>query len=40
LRRRAGLEAGLCHQLTATETRYPGTDLKIEYSVNLDISRS
>ena len=25
--------AGLCHELTATQTRYPGTDLKITYSV-------
>ena len=31
--RRSRAIAGLCHELTATETRYPGTDLKIEYSV-------
>jgi hypothetical protein len=24
--------AGLCHELTATQTRYPGTDFKIKYS--------
>ena len=31
--RRSRAIAGLCHELTATQTRYPGTDLKIEYSV-------
>ena len=31
--RRSRAIAGLCHELTATETRYPGTDLKIKYSV-------
>ena len=31
--RRSRTIAGLCHELTATETRYPGTDLKIEYSL-------
>jgi len=31
--RRSRAIAGLCQQLTATETRYPGTDLKIRYSV-------
>jgi hypothetical protein len=31
--RRSRAIAGLCHELTATQTRYPGTDLKIKYSV-------
>jgi len=31
--RRSRAIAGLCNELTATETRYPGTDLKIKYSV-------
>ena len=31
--RRSRAIAGLCHELTATQTRYSGTDLKIEYSV-------
>ena len=31
--RRSRAIAGLCQELTATETRYPGTDLKIKYSV-------
>jgi transposase len=31
--RRSRAVAGLCHELTATQTRYPGTNLKIKYSV-------
>ena len=31
--RRSRAIAGLCHELTATQTRYPGTDLKIKYSI-------
>jgi hypothetical protein len=31
--RRSRAIAGLCNELTATQTRYPGTDLKIKYSV-------
>jgi hypothetical protein len=31
--RRSRAIAGLCHELTATQTHYPGTDLKIKYSV-------
>jgi hypothetical protein len=31
--RRSRAIAGLCHELTATQTRYPGTNLRIEYSV-------
>ena len=31
--RRSRAIAGLCHELTATQTRYPGTNLKIKYSV-------
>ncbi|UQX12793.1 hypothetical protein [Candidatus Mycobacterium methanotrophicum] len=31
--RRSRAIAGPCNELTATETRYPGADLKIKYSV-------
>ena len=31
--RRSRAIASLCNELTATETRYPGTNLKIKYSV-------
>lgn len=31
--RRTRVIAGLCHELTATQTRYPGTDLTIKYSI-------
>lgn len=31
--RRSRAIGGLCHELTATQTRYPSTDLKIKYSV-------
>lgn len=31
--RRSRALAALCRQLTETETRYPGTDLKLVYSV-------
>jgi hypothetical protein len=31
--RRSRALAALCQELTATETRYPGTDLRLVYSV-------
>ena len=31
--RRTRAIAALCHDLTATQTRYPGTDLKLHYSI-------
>ena len=36
--RRSRAIAGLCHDLTATETRYPGTGLKIRYSIKTPAS--
>jgi hypothetical protein len=28
--------ACLCHELTTTQTRYPGTNLKIEYNIKVN----
>jgi hypothetical protein len=33
--RRSQAIAGLCRELTATQTRYPGTNLKIHYSIKI-----
>ena len=33
--RRSRAIAGLCQELTATQTRYPGTNLKIHYSIKI-----